>query len=70
MLSVVPYGKTRVCYPRRVFSVDITLTGGLYQWSMGLRVDIEVDDEEKQYFLKASSSILESNCETLLMAAS
>lgn len=27
-----------------------------FQWSTGLRVDIEVGGEEKEYFLKASSS--------------
>jgi hypothetical protein len=40
-----------------------------YQWSIGLRVDIEVDGEEKEYILKASSSIFESYYKTLLMAA-
>ncbi len=67
VLSVVPHGKTRVCYARRVFSVDLILIRD--QWSIGLRVDIEVDGEEKKYFLKASSSVFKSNCKTLLMAA-
>jgi len=40
-----------------------------YQWSIGLRVDIEVDGEEKEHFLKASSLIFECNYKTLLMAA-
>lgn len=54
VLSVVPHGRTRVCYARRVFSVDLILIRD--QWSIGLRVDIEVDGEEREYFLKASSS--------------
>ena len=68
VLSVVPHGKTRVCYTRRVFSVDMIPLMD-YQWSIGLRVDIEVDGDEKEYFLKASSSTFGSNCQTLLMAA-
>ena len=39
-----------------------------FQWSTGLRVDVEVDGEEKEYFLKASSSASETISKSLLIA--
>lgn len=47
-------------------SVPCADDGG-YQWSVRLRVDIEVDGEEEGYFLKAGTSMLESSHQTLVM---
>lgn len=55
VLSIVPHAKARVCHnwSRIHYRVDSNWDNVL--WSTGLRVDVEVNGEEKGDFFKAST---------------